>query len=153
MNRVVRGSSLMLMTAIVAACAAHRDENQGDADKQAAQQRQGPAPQPATDEIDSKLAKAEPEERERALLEDITVAAQRRDQSTLQATPVTIVSQEMVAGAAIASPTAPAKVAGNFAFGAPPYQQVQNTERYQHLDDNAVHLVADQPISTFSIDV
>jgi|KBSMisStandDraft_5_1062788.scaffolds.fasta_scaffold12094_7 Ca-activated chloride channel family protein len=153
MNRVVRGSSLMLMTAIVAACAAHRDENQGAADKQAAQQRQGPAPQPATHEIDSKLVKSEPEERTRDLLEDVTVAARRSDQSTVQTTPVTVVSQEMVAGTAIAVPTAPAKVAGNFAAVAPPYQQIQNTERYQHLDDNAVHLVADQPISTFSIDV
>src|SRR4029453_233412 len=98
MNRVVRGSSLMLMTAIVAACAAHRDENQGDGDKAVAQQRQGPAPQPATDEIDSKLGKAEPEVRERALLEDVTVSAQRRDQSAVQGTPVTVVAQEMVAG-------------------------------------------------------
>ena len=35
----------------------------------------------------------------------------------------------------------------------PTYQQPTNTERYQHVDDNPVHLVADQPISTFSIDV
>lgn len=122
MNRVVRGSSLMLMTAIVAACAAHRDESQGDQDK-AVEQRQGPAPQPATEEVDSKLAKVEPEVRERAAVADVTVAA------------------------------APAgRVAGNVG-GVPPYQQLQNTERYQHLDDNSVHLVADQPISTFSIDV
>ena len=36
---------------------------------------------------------------------------------------------------------------------APVYQQPTNTERYQHLDDNPVHLVAEQPVSTFSIDV
>jgi Ca-activated chloride channel family protein len=35
----------------------------------------------------------------------------------------------------------------------PVYQQPANTERYQHLDDNPVHLVAEQPVSTFSIDV
>jgi Ca-activated chloride channel family protein len=151
MNRVVRGSSLVLMTAIVAACAAHRDENQGDQDKAAAQ-RQAPAPQPAAEEVDAKLAKAESEVRERALLEDLSVAATRRDQSAVQGTPVTVVSQESIVN--VAASTAPAaKVAGNLAAVAPPYQQIQNTERYQHLDDNAVHLVADQPISTFSIDV
>jgi len=36
---------------------------------------------------------------------------------------------------------------------APPYQQETNTERYQHQDDNPVHLTAEQPVSTFSIDV
>ena len=36
---------------------------------------------------------------------------------------------------------------------APVYQQPTNTERYQHVDDNPVHLVAEQPVSTFSIDV
>src|SRR4029453_14442889 len=150
MNRVVRGSSLMLMTAIVAACAAHRDENQGDEDKAVAQ-RQGPAPQPASEEVDTKLAKAEPElraepqVREQAAMEDVTVAAQRIDQSASHEVPMAIT--------AVTLPAAPASmVAGNSAV-APPYQQVQNTERYQHLDDNAVHLVPDQPISTFSIDV
>jgi Ca-activated chloride channel homolog len=36
---------------------------------------------------------------------------------------------------------------------APIYPQAANTERYQHLADNPVHLVAEQPVSTFSIDV
>ncbi|MFO1380786.1 MAG: VWA domain-containing protein [Chitinivorax sp.] len=34
-----------------------------------------------------------------------------------------------------------------------PPQQVTNTEKYQHLDQHAVKLVADEPVSTFSIDV
>lgn len=39
-------------------------------------------------------------------------------------------------------------------FRAPPaYQQPYNTEKYQHNDDNPVHRVAEQPVSTFSIDV
>ena len=37
-------------------------------------------------------------------------------------------------------------------FGGPP-RPVDNTERYQHLDDNPLHLVADDPVSTFSLDV
>jgi len=39
------------------------------------------------------------------------------------------------------------------ANSAPVYQQDTNTERYQHLDENPVHLAAEQPVSTFSIDV
>jgi Ca-activated chloride channel family protein len=35
----------------------------------------------------------------------------------------------------------------------PIYQQDTNTERYQHLDENPVHLASEQPVSTFSIDV
>lgn len=34
-----------------------------------------------------------------------------------------------------------------------PPQQVTNTEKYQRLDQHAVKLVADEPVSTFSIDV
>ena len=46
-----------------------------------------------------------------------------------------------------------AALAGNIASVCcpPAYQQTQNTERYQHLDDNPVHLVAEQPISTFQL--
>jgi Ca-activated chloride channel family protein len=36
---------------------------------------------------------------------------------------------------------------------APAYEQDTNTENYQHLEDNPVHLVAEAPVSTFSIDV
>jgi Ca-activated chloride channel homolog len=149
MNRVVRGSSLMLMTAIVAACAAHRDENQGDEDKAAAQ-RQGQAPQPATEEVDTKLAKAEAEAEVRAQ-ESVADAGRRLDLSKVQNLPETVVHETLVT---VAMPTAPAAMlAGNVASVAQPYQQIQNTERYQHLDDNPVHLVTEQPISTFSIDV
>ena len=33
------------------------------------------------------------------------------------------------------------------------YQQPTNTERYQHIEENAVRLAAEHPVSTFSIDV
>src|ERR1044072_8987241 len=126
MNRVVRGSSLLIVSAIVAACAAHRDEDQA-----VEASRQGPAPQPATEEID-RAAKAEV--RERADSRDILLSGNAQSVAT-------------------PSLTKTAVLAGSFANVAPPYQQPQNTERYQHLDDNPVHLVTEQPISTFSIDV
>jgi len=40
-----------------------------------------------------------------------------------------------------------------YGYAPPPYQQNVDTERYEHLNDNAVHLVREQPVSTFSIDV
>jgi Ca-activated chloride channel homolog len=131
MNRVVRGSSLLLVTAIVAACAAQRDENK-------AVEAPVSGPQPATSESD----------RLRDKLEAHEVLA-RSDASRVGAQQVPAVAPASM------------KVAGNAAAVgalstvccAPVYQQPTNTERYQHLDDNPVHLVADQPISTFSIDV
>jgi Ca-activated chloride channel family protein len=39
------------------------------------------------------------------------------------------------------------------AMAAPPYEQDTNTENYEHLLENPVHLAAEQPVSTFSIDV
>ncbi|HTE41083.1 MAG TPA: von Willebrand factor type A domain-containing protein, partial [Steroidobacteraceae bacterium] len=35
----------------------------------------------------------------------------------------------------------------------PPYRQSTNTEQYDHLDENPIRVVAEQPVSTFSIDV
>jgi Ca-activated chloride channel family protein len=114
MNRVVRGSSLLIVTAIVAACAAKRDESQP------------PLRDPAARE-------------DRAVQEVIVtgsrVAKARRNE----------------ASAPISSASA-SGIVGNVCC-APVYQQPTNTERYQHLDDNPVHLAAEQPVSTFSIDV
>ncbi len=136
MNRVVRGSSLLIVSAIVAACAAKRDEGP-PAD------RQGPlTQQPATEEVEAPLkdVDAKAEAREQVASSDVTVTAKRRDLSTMQPTAVSGVSAQAVA------------IAGNVCC-VPVYQQPTNTERYQHLDDNPVHLVAEQPVSTFSIDV
>lgn len=50
-----------------------------------------------------------------------------------------------------AQPAAPARGEA-FAIGIVP-RNPANTERYQHLDDNPIHLVASDPVSTFSLDV
>ena len=139
MIRVVRGSSLLLVSAIVAACAAHRDENQGD-ENQATAEVQRPQTQPVTQEVVAAAAKEE--ERKLADYDE----ARRLMHAQQQAQPQSTVP------AGIALNKASALLAGS-ATMSPPYQQAQNTERYQHLDDNPVHLVAEQPISTFSIDV
>jgi Ca-activated chloride channel family protein len=114
MNRVVRGSSLLIVTAIVAACAAKRDESQP------------PLRDPAARE-------------DRAVQEVIVtgsrVAKARRNEASA---PISSVSASGIVGNVCCAPV---------------YQQPTNTERYQHLDDNPVHLAAEQPVSTFSIDV
>src|SRR5688572_31821811 len=131
MNRVVRGSSLLIVTAIVAACAAQRDEGKADAD------RQGPQPQqPATEEVDAGLAKAEAYDR---AIQEVVVTGAKASRGRDQSTPVSIAS--------VSSAVA------NYSYAPPVYQQPTNTERYDHKDDNPVHLVKEQPVSTFSIDV
>jgi Ca-activated chloride channel family protein len=133
MNPVVRGSSLLIVTAIVAACAAKRDEGQS------ALGRQGPeAQQPAREDDASR-----DEQEAREVVIDISST------SVTAAQPVPLMDA-----------SAPASIAAMKASGltgnvccVPVYQQPTDTERYQHLDDNPVHLVAEQPVSTFSIDV
>jgi Ca-activated chloride channel homolog len=133
MNRVVRGSSLLIVTAIVAACAAQRDEGKADAD------RQGPQPQqPATEEVDASLAKAEAHDR---ALQEVVVTGAKASRVRQDSAPLSV-----------SSVSSPAMVA-NYCCPPPVYQQPTNTERYQHMDDNPVHLVKEQPVSTFSIDV
>jgi Ca-activated chloride channel family protein len=131
MNRVVRGSSLLIVTAIVAACAAQRDEGKADADGQ------GPPPQqPASEEVDATLAKVEAHDQ---AIQEVVVTGAKVGRAAEQYASVSSVS----------SPS----IAANYCCPPPVYQQPTNTERYEHKDDNPVHLVAEQPVSTFSIDV
>jgi Ca-activated chloride channel family protein len=134
MNRVVRGSSLLIVTAIVAACAAQRDEGKADAD------RQGPLPQqPATEEVDASLAKAEARDQS---LQEVVVTGAKASRVRQDSAPLSV-----------SSVSSAATMVANYCCPPPAYQQPTNTERYQHMDDNPVHLVKEQPVSTFSIDV
>ncbi|MET0659563.1 MAG: VWA domain-containing protein [Steroidobacteraceae bacterium] len=66
-------------------------------------------------------------------------------------------AEERAAGAAVTSATTVRPEAQQFAKAIAPMPYVAqlpvDTERYQHSTDNPVHLVAEQPVSTFSIDV
>src|SRR5262245_55921283 len=149
MNRVVRGSSLLIVTAIVAACAAKRDEGQ-DEGQQAAERQQGPpTQQPAKDESDARrdeLAKAA------AATEVVIDIQQVKVPPPMAEAPAAALFREEAAPATTTAMMA-SRVSGLVGNAAPIYQQDTNTERYQHLGDNPVHLVAEQPVSTFSIDV
>lgn len=140
MNRVVRGSSLLIVTAIVAACAAKRDEGQLAVD------RQGPdAQQPATTEDEASRDKLEARE----VVVDVSQETAVHD--IVSVPPPELLMREAAPTSVLATKSA-GLVAGNMCCS-PVYQQPTNTERYQHADDNPVHLVAEQPVSTFSIDV
>jgi Ca-activated chloride channel family protein len=78
--------------------------------------------------------------------------------------PLEIVTAEQTAAPALpaarsreAAPAGQGKLGAlstlNACCGVPVYQQPANTERYQHLNDNPVRLAAEEPVSTFSIDV
>jgi Ca-activated chloride channel homolog len=143
MDRIVRGSSLLIVTAIVAACAAKRDE-----DQQAVQRQQGPETrQLAKDEADGGRDKAAQTAAAREVVIDI--------QQVEVPPPMADVPAPELAMQAPAATTAmnATRVSGFIGNAAPIYHQDTNTERYQHLGDNPVHLVAEQPVSTFSIDV
>jgi Ca-activated chloride channel family protein len=117
-------TTLLLMSAVLAACAAQRE---GDTTEQGA-----PAAQPAE-------AEARRDEARLADLSEIIVTGAKASRSRTYSSPVST-QQGLIA------PAAPPCCQ-------PYYQQSQNTERYQHLDDNPVRLVAEDPVSTFSIDV
>ena len=133
MNRPACRGSLLLVAAVIAACAAQRDD-------------QGSASTAQTSQ-DS--------------------AAQRREQDKPGSTPpappstkaeeIVTIDTASVPPPAVAAPAMEARfalgVVGNACCVAPIYQQPANTERYQHLNDNPVHLAAEEPVSTFSIDV
>ena len=112
MNRVVRGSSLLIVSAIVAACAAQRDEGKATADQQGPPQPEQPqqVQQPATEEADVSLAKAEAYDR--AIQEVVVTGAKSamRDQS---------------APLSVASVSAPS--VANYSYAPPVYQQPTNT--------------------------
>ncbi|MBL8269737.1 vWA domain-containing protein, partial [Steroidobacter sp.] len=143
-GRIVRQGSLLIATAVLAACAAKREDS--------------PAPPPAKD-----AAKVE---------EAVTGATTPVyiEPAIAPVPPQADMAIEMYAEAAAAAPaesrdalakrvrrnevemklaSAPASIAS------PPFvqQNPADTERYQHQQDNAVQLAAEQPVSTFSIDV
>ena len=93
--------------------------------------------------------------------EDIGALSERRESDAMQRIPGVSISRSMpVAPSPSQSQLVAAKIAGNSAVAAPYesmppayYQQPTNTEKYQHIVDNPVHLASEQPVSTFSIDV
>lgn len=148
MRRVAHGFSVLLVTAIVCACAGQQE---GDAARDAGsdpvagqrsdarQPAQATEPEASTDAVAAVAESATPA---------ATVVTGSRNsagahEEVHRSRPVGLVAQK-VAG----NPSAP-----NVCCSAVYQQQPANTERYQHLDENPVRIASEQPVSTFSIDV
>jgi Ca-activated chloride channel homolog len=126
MKNMSRRGSVLIVAAILAACAAPRET-----DQTAETSKPAPSP-PATVQEASVQA---PRELDRSAASQAQVAT--RQEAKLMHAPA--------ADLAVAGSVAPCCFV--------PYQPPTNTERYQHTDDNPVKLAAEQPVSTFSIDV
>ncbi|WP_116810838.1 vWA domain-containing protein [Steroidobacter cummioxidans] len=122
MNRVVSRGSLLIVAAVLAACAAKRDEK----------------------EVDTRL------------IEEAVVGATRADAAN-SAQPQRLPPPPVAAPAADQLGRARAEMKMVSAPFAPPAQMAMpnpaDTERYQHQQDNGIQVAAEQPVSTFSIDV
>ena len=129
MNTVAVRGSILIVTAILSACAAHKDTKPEEV---AAQRKEAEADAPAQD-IVATAHRVDSFHEMRAIDKSATTAVR---QSANVAPP----PMSAVAGAMSYAPTLM-------------YQQPVDTERYQHVDENGVHLVSEQPVSTFSIDV
>ncbi|GFE81304.1 hypothetical protein GCM10011487_33040 [Steroidobacter agaridevorans] len=141
MNRVVSRGSLLIAAAVLAACAAKREEKQTVAEQ---------------------VGNAEPIETR--MLEEQAVASPA--DAAIQAAPVPPAAlpapaQESYRQVTSADQLRRAEVQmkmASSAFAPPPPMQAMpanpaDTERYQHQQDNGIQVAAEQPVSTFSIDV
>ena len=122
---------------LLAACAGQRDAKQGDLGKT-----------PATERSDVKTPLSETHVAQQV---DRNVETARREFFVTEQGEAT--ERHLAAGNS-AHTIAPRVAAIHHGFIPPPiFQPPMNTERYQLLDDNPVHLAVEQPVSTFSIDV
>jgi Ca-activated chloride channel homolog len=140
MKALARNCSVMTATALLVACAAQRD-----VDKEVAGPPAPPPPQVAG-RVD--VPRTLPEVAARTEAE--SVEKQQRARNELAVEDVIVTSsrqQSMVMHSPMAIAVAP------FAAPAASWQQPANTEQYEHNDENPVHRAAEQPVSTFSIDV
>jgi Ca-activated chloride channel family protein len=143
MNRVVSRGSLLIAAAVLAACAAKRE------DKVVQPQPQYSPPPPVAAPEGTKVEET---------IANVVTESQRM-QTAMQdsASPiVSTVSRDVIAKQVVREEAQLRRVSAPIApvppMFAPPSQPV-DTERYQHQQDNAVLLAAEQPVSTFSIDV
>lgn len=143
MSRVVSRGSLLIAAAVLAACAAKREDN--------------PA---ATPRPEYSIPRAEPVA-DAAKVEEAVVASETAQQGYIEPQPQASAPPAMhtraIAHDRLARTEAEMKYASAPIAPPPPMMATPpypaDTERYQHQQDNAVQVVAEQPVSTFSIDV
>ncbi|HEY0686948.1 MAG TPA: VWA domain-containing protein [Steroidobacter sp.] len=142
MNRVVSLGSLLIAAAVLAACAAKRE------DKVVQPQPQYSPPPPAAAPEGTKV--------EETIANVVTESQRMHSAVQDSASPIVATHADAIGKQVVREEAqlrrASAPIAPVPPMFAPPPQPV-DTERYQHQQDNAVQLAAEQPVSTFSIDV
>jgi Ca-activated chloride channel homolog len=140
MKRLARGWSVLTVTALVVACASQEEAKRSMTEGDGLAKDAVPLP-------------AEPRSPDApvAVQEAAISVAGVESQQMAGAEPANKLRREADLSTNVVS--ARAHLPTSYCCPAPPYQQPANTERYQHFDDNPVHVVAEQPVSTFSIDV
>jgi Ca-activated chloride channel family protein len=142
MKRLARGWSVLTVTALVAACASQDEAKRPGAQNGGIAETPVPPPTASQD----------------AAVNEIAVTANQVEPRPVRGRaegPSRSLKREADLGTTLqmatnaASHIAPAEPC----CYSPHYQQPANTERYQHLEESPVRLVAEQPVSTFSIDV
>ncbi|MET0535294.1 MAG: VWA domain-containing protein [Steroidobacter sp.] len=134
MNGVVSRGSVLIAAAVLAACAAKRESEEHLAVIET----------PSTKAQDA----VAPEEDLQAVVVTGNEASKRAPPMALPSVARDASGERRANTAAqVAYAVAPAPAM------APGYQQPYDTERYEHQQDNPVRLVAEHPVSTFSIDV
>lgn len=131
MNRVVSRGSLLIAAAVLAACAAQRDETAAGTEQVLEEQVASAMPvdvaQPAGPQQPGVALPAAPESNRQATADQLGRA-----------------SSEMKMTSSRFAPPAPMLAMQASSV---------DTERYQHQQDNGIQVAAEQPVSTFSIDV
>jgi len=108
-------------------------------------------------------AETESDKKETQELERIEVTSSRIKRVDMEGeSPIQVITRDNIANAPVplAKPVSPpmlraqAKaVSGNIVGYAQPQEPEQNTEKYKNFSDNPIQLAAENPVSTFSIDV
>lgn len=135
MNRVVSRGSLLIAAAVLAACAAKREDQ---------------------DILAQQVGNATPVPVESRLVEEDVASATRADAQNHAGPQQLPMAVAAPAADQVGRANLEMKVAS--ARFAPPVHMMlpanpADTERYQHQQDNAIQVAAEQPVSTFSIDV
>jgi Ca-activated chloride channel homolog len=148
MNRTLCRSQILILAAILTACAGQRDSTSSSTEVSSTASNAGTANAPAEPKDAETLPKTRREEAD--AIEEAVVTGQRPRASESSVPVLVAPASAALAYDKASAAYAPASIAPACC---PMYQQPANTERYQHNDDNPVHLALEQPVSTFSIDV
>ena len=128
MKTPVRQSSMLVVAAVLTACAAQQPEPPRPVEESARDQHVDAIGRP-------EVAAAEPD------LSEIVVTGGRQARNAASGPHGTL------GKAAVSAPMVA------YRMPMPIYQQTADTERYEHRSENPVHRAAEEPVSTFSIDV